>query len=77
MPPPHIKMTCPMKTIKVSLPSNTPLALPGGVWEQKENGEWVRVEEPRWHRWGDRIIVDYTEYEAAVVVGMLEDECRY
>lgn len=57
--------------IHVSLPADTPLGLPGGVWEAR--GElWIRIEPPRWQYEDGRIRADYTHEEAELVLGMME-----
>jgi hypothetical protein len=56
--------------IPLSLPRDTPLALPGGTWELRD-GEWVRTEDPRWWYENGRIRADYTHEEAAIAVGMM------
>ena len=59
--------------ITVSLPADTHLGLIGGV-QEREFGLWVPVEPARWNYEPDgRILASYTEEEAAIVVGMMEE----
>ena len=57
--------------ICVSLPADTPLGLPGGVWELRR-GQWVHVEPKRWWYEDGRIRADYTREEAIVVLAIAE-----
>jgi hypothetical protein len=59
--------------IKVSLPLNTHLPLPGGTWELLGT-KWARTEEPRWWYENGRIIAHFTREEAVISMGMLERE---
>jgi hypothetical protein len=58
--------------ISISLPLDTPFPLPGGTWELLGT-TWTRTEEPRWWYENGRIRADYTQEEAAIAVGMMEE----
>jgi hypothetical protein len=60
-----------MPTVKVSLPADTLLPLPGGTWELL-GAKWTRTEEPRWWYENGRIRADYTAEEAELAVGLME-----